>query len=849
MAYINGVNNSVSSIYGNRNVISGLASGIDTESMIENSIKGYKTQISKLTQNRTKVEWQQERYRSIIGKNASFMDKYTSYSSSTNLSSTGFFNSAINIATQGVNKDMIAASGKPSSDIKILGVKQMASNTTFDVKGLGGGKGLPSIEGNKIDFTEKVEVSEVSGTMTINYGGSNKVDITFGADEVFKTNQEFVDAINEKLSKENITIGSNTYKASDRIKVELVKDADGNEQIKFSDKDSGTGNKVYISDASKDQAYALGLDLEANKENKADTVIDMKDRKLFRESGTVGEHLSGQKLTLTLDGVTRTIKLPAYTKPDPDKKVPGTTMEEFTKGIQDALDKEFGKNAVKVSTADSKLKFEVQQEGSSLSMDVGPLTRLGFGDKNTTYVNTQKTLGQIWGSKSSKSASPIDWDKLSWAKAEGRVKKQVDSYGNEYFVDSQGYRVKKDDTKPGDETYYRVDDKGNKLYDFNINGVRVGSFNKDTELGTVMSAINNNRDAEVSVSYSRTSDQFTFTSKRGGAIGEINFDDGLSGMMFGSTKDASGGHNVAGYKKGEDAILSMSVNGKEMTNVKRSENTFVVDGLTINLKGTFGYKAGTDELEPTAKDNAVTFTSSCDADKIVDAVKEMVKDYNEMIKELKESFSTLPAQRENGKYYEPLTEEDREGMSESAIKAHEEKAKQGVLFRDRELSEFYDRLTRAVNMEGELGAAMRHIGLTAEYDKGLTTLHLDEKKLRDALNTEPDTVREVFTQNVENGAKQDGLMHSLKVTMDMYAKVHGGKGILVEKSGHALAGTTLYQNDMQKKINQFDEQISKIQSKMSDQIDYYTRQFTQMEQLIAQMNSQSSSLAGMMGGF
>ncbi len=61
MAYINGVNNSVSSIYGNRNVISGLASGLDTESMIENSIKGYKTQISKLMQNRTKVEWQQER--------------------------------------------------------------------------------------------------------------------------------------------------------------------------------------------------------------------------------------------------------------------------------------------------------------------------------------------------------------------------------------------------------------------------------------------------------------------------------------------------------------------------------------------------------------------------------------------------------------------------------------------------------------------------------------------------------------------------------------------------------------------------------------------------------------------
>ena len=35
---------------------------------------------------------------------------------------------------------------------------------------------------------------------------------------------------------------------------------------------------------------------------------------------------------------------------------------------------------------------------------------------------------------------------------------------------------------------------------------------------------------------------------------------------------------------------------------------------------------------------------------------------------------------------------------------------------------------------------------------------------------------------------------------------------------------------------------------MSDRIDYYTNQFTRLEQLINQMNSQSSALAGLMGG-
>lgn len=836
VAYINGLNSSVSSIYGNRNVISGLASGIDTESMIANSVKGYKTQISKLLQNRTKVEWQQERYRSIIDKTAGFIDKYTSYSSSLNLSSTGFFNSAVNVTTEGTNKDYITASGKPSSDIKILGVKELATSTTYKVNGLGGGKdGIAAIQGDKIDFTKEVETSNVAGMMTINYGGNNRVNISFGADEIFNNNQEFVDAINDKLAKENITINGNTYKASDRIKVELVQ-VDGKDRIQFSDKVEGTGNKVYISDASEAQQNALGLDLKANNENKTDTVIDMENRELHRTDGTVGEKLSGQKINFTLDGVTRTITLPTYTKPDPDKNVAGTTVAEFANGIQTALDKEFGKGAIKVNSTGDSLKFEVQQKGSSLSLGGEVLKQLGFADKNTSYVNTQKSLGQIW------SEGQIKWDTLDWAKAEGKITKRTDSNGNEQYYDAQGYRVERDKTKPDDETYYRVDDKGNKLYDFKVNGMRVGSFNKDTELGTVINAINNNREAGVNVSYSRATDQFTFTSKRGGTAGEIEFDEGLGRMMFGSTAAA----DPANYTKGKDAVLTMSVNGEKMENVTRSENTFAVDGMTINLKGTFGYTG--DVLTAEEKD-AVTFKTTCDSDKVVDAVKEMVKDYNELVKELKDAFSTLPAQRDNGRYYEPLTEEDREGMSESAIKAHEEKAKQGVLFRDRELSEFYDRLTRGVSMEGDLGAAMRHIGLTAEYSQGLTTLKLDEQKLRNALETEPDTVKEVFTQSVETGAKQDGLMQSMKLTMEMYGKVHGGKGILVEKSGTALAGTTLYQNEMQKKLDQFDEQINKIKAKMGTQIDLYTKQFTQMEQLIAQMNSQSSALAGMMGGF
>ena len=88
MASISGAtsSNTVSSLYNSANVISGLASGLDTEGMIENLVKSYQTKINSLNQQVTKTEWKQEAYRSIISKMVGFTNKYTSYNSpATNL--------------------------------------------------------------------------------------------------------------------------------------------------------------------------------------------------------------------------------------------------------------------------------------------------------------------------------------------------------------------------------------------------------------------------------------------------------------------------------------------------------------------------------------------------------------------------------------------------------------------------------------------------------------------------------------------------------------------------------------------------------------------------------------------
>lgn len=827
MASVSSVSSSSSSIYGNRNVISGLASGMDTESMIENAVSGYKTKISTLQQKRTKVEWQQEVYRSIIGKMSSFSDKYTSYASSTNLLSSGFFNQAVKVTATGKYADMVSASGKTSSSVQILGVKQLARAATYTVSGIGGKTAdKPEFTGSAVDLTEKKELSNVSGSLTIKYGGNRSFTLDFGELDIYQNADELAKAIQSKLGEQTMTLSDGTsVKASEKIDVKV--NDEGN--IEFSEK-GGAGNAVTISGATGKIKDTLKITADGT-----ESTLNTKNVELVDKSSTLGDYLSGKELTLTLDGVTKKIKLPEYKKD-------GTALsnDAYTTALQTKINEAFGAGKValeKVGAADGKsfsLKFSTTQAGSTLSVSGDAAKALGL-DKAATYVNTSKTLGELLGDKA------VDWSKFEKVKAEGDVKpvNKKDGSGVDYYTDSKGNRVKSED---GGKTYYRVDDKGEFLREFKINGKLVGAFNKDTALETVLTSINGNADAGVKVSYSKTTNQFQFTTRETGASSQIVMGDGLADALFGGTEEVdkdTGEKKKTGvsYTAGQDAIFSMKVNGQPLNDISRSSNTFDVDGMSVSLKGTF----------TATEADAVSFTSSSDADKIVDTIKSMVEDYNAMVTEIKNAYSTMPQQKSNGKYYEPLTEEDKADMSESSIKAYEEKAKQGLLFADRDLSALYTQLTSAISMSGKDGADLKAIGITSNYSNGLTTLSLNEEKLRAALETDPDKVRDVFSKSVASGSSSNGLMQALKSPLDMYSKTQGTKGILVQKAGSTLAPSTLYKNTLQNKLDDIDTQIEKWQDKMADQVDRYTSKFTALEKLISQMNSQSSALASFLG--
>ena len=818
---------SSSSIYGSRNsnIISGLASGMDTEAMIEGMVQGYQQKITQLGQDRTMLQWQQSAYQSISDKLVEFSRKYMSYNSpATNLFSASFFNNAILTSANGTYADLVSATGKSSSTIVLNAVAQLAeaARYTHDASGLDTSLG----KGEPVKLGEKQPLSTMSGSLTLEYG-NKKVTLDFGELELFNKadgtldTAKFQTALQDKLKEQKITTSSGDQVSADTL-IDVKVDSNGT--VTLSDK-KGAGNNVHFSGATGD---LKNLVTSADAEGTSSFTLSTTE-KVVKEDATKAEYLSGKSFTVTLNGQTKTFTLGEI---DPSK---GNLHEQVKQNLQEGLDKAFGKGKITVdmdTTGPGERSFSFSVSNGDTFRITSPVGEvLGLGENGvTSYVDTGKTLGDLLGRTSDGAGlNGLTGGELARAigdvtkikDKDGKVTSRVDSEGN--TVDEQGFRLDKDG-------------KRFQEYELTVNGVSIGKYNKDTALETVLNDINSNTEAGVSVSFSKTTNQFVFTAKETGAGGRVEIGGELGERLFGKVNVTDKDH----YTAGQDAKFTATINGQKME-FSRSSNTFDLDGMSITLNGTFEVKDG---------ETPVTFSSKTDTDKIIDVVKTMVEDYNAIVSEVKKAYSDMPLEKSDGSRYKPLTDEDKADMTESEIKAYEEKAKTGILFMDRDLSSLYSALRSAVAPGGSDGSFLRSIGIKTSYEDGLTTLSLDENALREALEQNPDQVKDAFTKSKENGAASDGLMASIQKVTDRYAATTGAtKGILIEKAGSKYSPSAALNNTLLEQMKDIDKQVDKWQAKMSDKVDYYTNKFTQLEMLIAQMNSQSSSLAGMMGGY
>lgn len=807
MASINGLSGTTSSGMNSANSIrgyGGLASGLDRDELIKNMTYATRSKIAAQKQKLQTFQWQQSAIQNITSKLYEFSNKYMSYSSSSNLSSSKLFSRNL-ITALGENSKYLSVSGSGVSadTISVLGVKSLAKNAQISSGGTVSDQKLNTGD-IASDLGEMVDIDAVSGESLFITYGTKTYSVTMSSSYNYSDVDKTAESMNKALA--NVSIGSGKTLA-DVMNVET----DGG-KIKFVNKDTTTGNSLLLSGSTGDLLADLGF---LNKDEKfgdmpaADTVITSEGRTAkneaqLTESVSLREALSGKEISFSYNGTTKWIKLEEYAED------PGTysTLESVQKDIQTKLDEAFGKNRVSV-----KLGPSSDGDLSKASLNFTTITPDGNPDGSSTVAITAADRG-ILGSNSVFGIKSGESNRLNLSA------KIAESGLNPGKVLDTGEPMT---IKNGDGDLITLkDSKGNAL-------------SWDSSISDILSAINNTKELGITVSYQSNSDKFVIQSTEQGASGTINLSGELADVLFGA--------DIAGKEvKGQDAVIRVKYAGSDMeTEVTRGSNTVSIDGMNITVKNTFGYDSTGNYVAGT---EAVTFDAKVDTDATAAIVKEMVNAYNETLALINGEVNQKP-----DRAYSPLTDEQREEMSESQIEKWETEAKKGLLFNDTDVRGLADSLRFII--PSNLRTEFEKMGITVSTnyaDNG--KLVFNETEFKAALEKDPDAVKDAFTaassKNEDGTTNPGGLMTSMKTIMDRYASMMGAtKGILVERAGSPYAPTSVLQNGIQKQIDGINDYIDRLKDKLAMEQDRYVSQFTALETLISQMNSQSSYLMSM----
>ncbi len=355
-------------------------------------------------------------------------------------------------------------------------------------------------------------------------------------------------------------------------------------------------------------------------------------------------------------------------------------------------------------------------------------------------------------------------------------------------------------------------------FQFTINEVAF-EFNKTDSLSTVISRINSSN-ANVTISYSSVSDKFSMTANSQGSGENIQISDTEGNLMTALGLTAESGA-VGEY--GKNAILFY--NGTKIT---RSSNRFQIDGIDFELKNTTAVGA-----------DPVTVTMEADADALIEPIKQFVQDYNTMI----DRINSMVKEKVYSDYA-PLTDEQREEMTEAQIASWEEKAKSGLLRGDRALSGIANKLYSAMILPiAEAGISLNEMGITSAGYTENGKLKIDETKLKKALLEKPMEIRDLFSS-------ERGIASKINTVITDAVKSAGPKGTrgtLIEIAGIDLT-TSDTENNITDTITLANKAIDTLNTRLTKEESRLWKQFTTMETVLQQLNSQSSIISQFYSG-
>ena len=268
-----------------------------------------------------------------------------------------------------------------------------------------------------------------------------------------------------------------------------------------------------------------------------------------------------------------------------------------------------------------------------------------------------------------------------------------------------------------------------------------------------------------------------------------------------------------------DAVIEL--NGAEITS---STNTVNVSGLGLTVT-----------VENADPDTELTVNVSNDTSEVYNMVKDFLKEYNNLIADLAGKYYA------EGNKYEPLTDEEEDAMTETQINKWNEKVTSALFRRDDRLNSIMNNmrtaLAQSVSVKGADGStskfSLASLGITTGAWTEYGVLHLQgdkddgeyaskEDKLTKMIEEDPDKVMQILSN----------------VGQNLYDKV----GKMMRSSSLNSSQTIYYDKQMKSQIDDYDDDVKKLQDKLTAMQDKYYDQFSKMEVAMSKINATASQL-------
>ena len=356
--------------------------------------------------------------------------------------------------------------------------------------------------------------------------------------------------------------------------------------------------------------------------------------------------------------------------------------------------------------------------------------------------------------------------------------------------------------------------------------IKSGDTNVELEITadtTISNVLTKLKEAGLNANFDETQQRFYISAKDSG-----------KGNDFSITASDEIGNNVL-KSLGLDSASANKIGAQNAkitlndTEYESNTNVFSINGLTITA------------MKETSEN--VVVTTKDDVDGIYDMIKSFLKDYNSIINEMDKLYNA-----DSAKGYEPLTDDEKDAMSDSEVEKYEQKIKDALLRRDSNLSTVSSTLKEVMSSGLEVNGKQMYLS-----DFGIETLsyftaaeneknayHIDgdaddsstsgnADKLKSMISSDPDTVVSFFS----------GLFKNLYTKMSDLSK---------SVEGYRSYGNFYDDKKMKSDYDDYTSKISDLEDKLNDYEDKWYSKFSKMETALAKLQSNSSAVTSLLGG-